>query len=162
MGMGEECYDQSYEEEDRRESKVNGKIQAIGDKNLPKSRSFKIGDIWHGVWLIGKDGKPTELAWMASLATGDVLPEFDVEDSPDGKYHNIVSAKAPVINVDPKGKATKVVEIDGQRIGNCNTNTTNLVAAMIEAKLINTPDHAVIDQHLDLFYQAMIKRTGNA
>jgi hypothetical protein len=164
MGHAEEDYGWGeLEDFKRRETKVNGKIQAIGDKNLPKSRSFKIGDQWYGVWLQGKDGAPTALSWMASLAVGDILPEFEVEDSPDGKYHNIVSAKAPVISVTPKGEARRVTteeQANGQRIGNCNTASVALVAAMIEAKLIVTADHAAIDAHLDLFYQAMIKRTA--
>ena len=84
---------------------MNGKIQAISDKKLPKARSFKIGDEWYGVWLVGTDGKPTDLQWMASLAVGDILPEFEIKES--GDFKNIVSAKAPVINVDTKGHATE-------------------------------------------------------
>jgi hypothetical protein len=84
---------------------MKGKIQAISDKKLPKARSFKIEDKWYGVWLQDQEGLPTELAWMASLATGDILPEFETKQS--GDFVNIVSAKAPVISVTPQGEAKK-------------------------------------------------------
>lgn len=86
---------------------MNGKIQAIWDKKLPKQRSLKIGDVWYGVWLQDQEGKDTDLHWIVNCKEGDILPEFEVKDSPDGKYHNIVSAKAPIINVDRGGEAQK-------------------------------------------------------